>query len=140
MGYNRDCKFPCSPLIRVTCPENLEFSLDDLNNFSTFGVYFQAIGGIKIGKGTAIGPNVGIITENHDLYDPELRGKKAKVVIGENCWIGMNALILPGVELGPHTVVGGGSVVTGSFPEGWCVIAGNPAKVIKTLKREAEKL
>jgi acetyltransferase-like isoleucine patch superfamily enzyme len=42
----------------------------------------------------------------------------------------MNAVILPGVTLGDHTIVGAGSVVTHSFPEGHCTIAGNPAKKI----------
>ncbi len=55
----------------------------------------------------------------------------------EHCWIGMNSMILPGVTLGPHTVVGAGSVVTKSFPDGYCVIAGNPAKIIKVLDRKA---
>lgn len=60
-----------------------------------------------------------------------MQGKK--VVIGDKTWIGMNCLILPGVVLGPNTVVGGGSVVTKSFPLGHCVIAGNPAKLIKLI-------
>ena len=45
----------------------------------------------------------------------------------------MNAIILPGVKLGDFTMVGAGSVVTKSYPEGYCVIAGNPAKKIKVL-------
>ena len=45
----------------------------------------------------------------------------------------MNTVILPGVSLGDHTIVGAGSVVTKSFQEGNCVIAGNPAKVIRYL-------
>jgi acetyltransferase-like isoleucine patch superfamily enzyme len=48
----------------------------------------------------------------------------------------MNAVILPGVELGDFTIVGAGSVVTKSFKDGYCVIAGNPAKLIKELEKE----
>lgn len=50
----------------------------------------------------------------------------------------MNSTVLPGVVLGDHTVVGAGSVVTKSFPEGWQVIAGNPAKVIHKLEKPTE--
>jgi len=57
------------------------------------------------------------------------------VYIGDYCWIGANAVILLGVHLGPHTIVGAGSIVTKSFPEGYCVIAGNPAKIIKKLEK-----
>ena len=42
----------------------------------------------------------------------------------------MNSIILPGVNLGPRTVVAAGSVVTKSFPDGFCVLAGNPAKIV----------
>jgi bifunctional N-acetylglucosamine-1-phosphate-uridyltransferase/glucosamine-1-phosphate-acetyltransferase GlmU-like protein len=44
-----------------------------------------------------------------------------------------NSIVLPGVTLGPRTIVGAGSVVTKPFPEGNCIIAGNPARVIKNL-------
>ena len=47
-----------------------------------------------------------------------------------------DSVILPEVELGDFTIVGAGSVVTKSFPEGYCIIAGNPAKKIKQLTRE----
>jgi acetyltransferase-like isoleucine patch superfamily enzyme len=55
------------------------------------------------------------------------------VIIGKKCWIGMNAIILPGVQLGDNTIVGAGSVVTKPFPDGNILIAGNPAKIIKRL-------
>jgi len=45
----------------------------------------------------------------------------------------MNSIILPGVLLGEKTIVGAGSVVTKSFPDGNCIVAGNPAKVIRNL-------
>jgi acetyltransferase-like isoleucine patch superfamily enzyme len=51
----------------------------------------------------------------------------------------MNAVILPGVTLGDHTIVGAGSVVTKSFENGNCVIAGNPAKIIKNLEGASEE-
>jgi acetyltransferase-like isoleucine patch superfamily enzyme len=47
--------------------------------------------------------------------------------------MGMNSVILPGVVLGPHTIVGAGSVVTKSFVEGYSVIAGNPARINRKL-------
>lgn len=136
LGFNRHVPWPCSPHILVAYPENIVFDVDDLNNFMTIGNYYQAIGLLSIGKGTYIAPNVGIITENHCLSDPEKRAGARSVQIGEKCWIGMNAMLLPGVTLGEHVVVGAGSVVTKSFPEGFCVIAGNPAKVLKYIDLE----
>ena len=67
------------------------------------------------------------------LYD-----KAGALHLIEGPWIGMNSVILPGVTLGPGTVVGAGSVVTHSFPEGHCVIAGVPAKLIRNLQNEKE--
>lgn len=128
---NKDAKFPCSQKIVIVRPYNIEFDPDDLNNFQGFGNYFQAIGKIFIGKGTYIAPNVGLITSNHDINDLNEHLPAKDIVIGKNCWIGMNSVILPGVELGEGTVVGAGSVVTKSFLDGHCVIAGNPAKIIK---------
>lgn len=133
--------WPCSPDICVTGHENIEFSPDDINNFQGVGNYFQAINGgrIVIGKGTWIAMGVGMITSNHNLDNPEERGKTGDIILGEACWVGMNAMILPGVELGPHTVVGAGAVVTKSFKDGHCVIAGNPARLIKRLDQAGSK-
>ncbi len=132
-GVNLSCKFPCSPRITVVHPENISFHVDDLNNFQGFGNYFQAIGKIFIGKGTYIAPGVGIITSNHDFANLDNHLPPEDVILGEKCWIGMNAVILPGVVLGEKTVVGAGAVVTKSFTDGNCVIAGNPARLIKKL-------
>jgi acetyltransferase-like isoleucine patch superfamily enzyme len=135
MGLNRHIPWPVSPFILISDAKNMTFDLDDLNNFQGFGNYYQNFAAkIIIGKGTYIAPNVGIITANHDIdnLDSHLPGKD--VILGKKCWIGMNSVILPGVELGDHTIVGAGSVVTKSFPEGNCVIAGNPAKIIRYLE------
>lgn len=131
LNVNKNVPWPVSPRCTVICPENIRFHADDLNNFQSFGIYFQGYGGICIGKGTYIGPNVGLITANHDVGNPEKHVEPAPIILGESCWIGMNSVILPGIVLGDFTTVGAGSIVTKSFPEGHCVIAGNPAKIIK---------
>lgn len=140
LGYNRNVPFPVSEKIFIGNYKNIEFDVNDLNIFHVFGNYYQAWndGKINIGKGTYIAPNVGIITSNHNVYDLDKRMKAENVTIGAQCWIGMNSMILPGVELGQHTIVGAGSVVTKSFKDGNCIIVGNPAKKIKDLKIEEE--
>ena len=133
MRVNQYVPWPVSARICVICPENIEFHEDDLNNFQGIGNYYQAIGKIKIGRGTYIASNVGIITANHKIGNLDEHEEAKPVSIGDNCWIGMNSIILPGVSLGNNTTVGAGSVVTKSFPDGNVVIAGNPAKVIRKI-------
>jgi hypothetical protein len=134
LWFNFDCRFPVSPLIRVSNSRNIEFDPDNLDNFQQFGNYFQCDQGkIILGKGTYIAPNVSIITWNHDLNNLDEHLPAQNVCIGKNCWIGINSVILPGVTLGDHTIVGAGSIVTKSFISGNCIIAGNPAKIIKDI-------
>ena len=118
----------------INNPLNISFDNSSINIFQSVGTYFSpGLGRIIIGKNVWVAPNVGIIATNHDLIDPSKHQPPEMVIIGNNCWLGMNSIILPGVILGDHTVVGAGFVVTKSFPEGYVVIAGNPAKVIKKL-------
>lgn len=136
--YNPGVPWPCSEYTRVGKYQNIHFDPDDVNNFMGFGNYFQTMedGQIYIGKGTYIASNVGIITTNHNIYNPDEHVDSKDVVIGKKCWIGMNSVILPGVILGNHTVVGAGAVVTKSFPDGNCVIGGNPAQIIRKISSE----
>ncbi|KAF2836839.1 acetyltransferase, CysE/LacA/LpxA/NodL family [Patellaria atrata CBS 101060] len=98
---------------------------------------------VSIGARTLVGPNVSFFSGTHPL-DPELRnGTKGpelgkEIHIGEDCWIGGNVIILPGVRLGRGVVVGAGSVVTKSV-EDLCVVAGNPARVIRRIEAGKEK-
>lgn len=130
----RTYPWPVALNCQISDPTKITFDLDDLNNFQSPGTYFQNFSAsITLGKGTYIAPNVGIITANHDLKDLDKHLPGKPVVLGEKCWVGMNSVILPGVELGCNTVVAAGSVVTKSFTEGHVVIAGSPAKIIKRL-------
>lgn len=118
----------------VSHKENIEFHPDSINVFQSPGCYFQNHDGkIIIGKNVYIAPNCGIITTNHDIHDLKKHMPGKDIVIKDNCWIGMNSVILPGVILGEGTVVGAGAVVSHSFEEGHCVIGGVPAKIIKKI-------
>ena len=99
------------------------------------GNFIDARNGISIGDYTNLGPNVGIISANHNLIDNSKYDDANPINIGAFCWIGMNSVVLPEVKLGDFTIVGAGAVVTQSFTEGYCVIAGNPAKIIKQLDK-----
>lgn len=139
LGYNRHVPWPVPPSVGITCPWNIHFDPDDMHNFQGIGNYFQGIDGeIFIGKGCFIAIGVGFITANHDPTNAEKHLSGKDIVLGDGCWIGMNAVILPGVTLGPHTSVGAGSVVTKSFPEGYCIVAGNPARKIKEVPHEID--
>lgn len=139
LGYNRNIPWPVSFRTEISNKNNIKFNINDLNNFQHFGCYFQNFkGNIVLGEGTYIAPNVGIITANHDINNLDKHAPGKDVIIGEKCWIGMNSIILPGVKLGDRTIVGAGSVVTKSFEQGNCVIAGNPAKIIKYIGENNE--
>lgn len=132
LGVNRHVPWPTAPSVTVSDPANIEHHPDDLNNFQSPGAYYASgLGRIVIGRGAFIGPGVGLITANHDPRDPDHHLPSQDIEIGAHCWIGMNAVILPGVVLGPYTSVGAGAVVTHSFPEGYCVVAGNPARILR---------
>lgn len=134
LGYARHVPFPVPRGINIVNPNNIIFDPDDIDNFLSLGCFWQATKAkIIVGKGTMIAPNCGLITTNHDIHDITKHVEGKDIIIGDKCWIGMNCVILPGVELGPNTIVGAGSIVTKSFKEGNCVIAGNPAKIIKKL-------
>ena len=133
-GDNRKIPWPVHPRTIISNPNNIEFSTDDLHIFQTPGCYWQNHSAkIKVGSGCFVAPNVGFITVNHNVNNLETHEKGRDISIGDNCWIGMNAVILPGVVLGNHTIVGAGSVVTRSFPDGNCIIAGSPSRIIRQL-------
>ncbi|MCP3850072.1 MAG: sugar O-acetyltransferase [Gammaproteobacteria bacterium] len=91
---------------------------------------------ITIGDDCLIGPNVQILTINHDTSPQKRLSKKSyaeDIHIGNNVWIGAGVIILPGVNISEGAVIGAGSVVTKAVQEK-CLYAGNPAKKIHSLE------
>jgi acetyltransferase-like isoleucine patch superfamily enzyme len=91
-------------------------------------------GGVTIGDDCLLGPNVVVISENHDSSSTHIpirqQGSiRAPIEIGNDCWIGAGAVILAGVTLGKGVIVGAGAVVTRDVPP-LAVVAGVPARVI----------
>lgn len=89
---------------------------------------------ITIGNNVFFGPNTHIYTAAHPV-DAISRRKiefSKPVYIGNDCWIGGNSVILPGVSIGNGCTIGAGSVVTKNIPDN-CLAVGNPAKVIREL-------
>ena len=82
--------------------------------------------GLTIGEKTMV--TFDAIILSHDYAS---RRHAAKTVIGKYCFIGCNSVVMPNVTIGDHVIVAAGSVVTKDVPSN-CIVAGNPAKVIKT--------
>lgn len=91
----------------------------------------MSTGGIVIGDDTMIAANVTIVTNNHDFDDRPVITCKP-VTIKRNVWIGVGAIILPGVTIGENSVVAAGAVVTKDVPPN-TLVGGVPAKKIKSL-------
>jgi Acetyltransferase (isoleucine patch superfamily) len=90
---------------------------------------------VSIGNRVLFGPKVGIYTVNHlsDANEREIGGCIAKPITIENrCWLGAQAIVLPGVTIGNNTIIGAGSVVTHDIPSD-VIAAGNPCKVLRKI-------
>ena len=103
--------------------------------------HIGCINRIVIGDQTLLGSHVMIIDHSHGRnapselsYHPSYRRlySKGEIIIGKRCWICENAVILPGVHIGDETIVAASAVVTKDIPPR-CVVAGNPAVVVKQL-------
>lgn len=138
---NRYYKSRCNHL-GINCifnPLGVFFHPQHLSVFNnvTFNyfVMINAAGGVEIHDNCLIGPGVKIWSINHHteclaapIKDQGYIAKK--VILQKNVWVGANAVILPGVEIGEGAVIGAGSVVTKNVPE-FTIVAGSPATCIK---------
>lgn len=100
-------------------------------------VYIHAANGISIGENTTISYGAMLISESYDIKHWEnyiaRHHDGAPIVIGKNCWICANTMILPGVTIADDIIVAAGAVVTKDLTETKCLYAGNPARLIKRL-------
>ena len=96
------------------------------------GCTLFSAGTITFEDGVLVGPDVKIVSVNHDLKDRQNLYHFKPVYIKRNAWICAAAVICPGVTIGENAVVAAGSVVTKDVPDN-AMVGGNPAKVIKYL-------
>lgn len=141
--------------VRMDTPPYRKFSLGDYSVIESFACINNAVGDIIIGNytriglhNTIIGPvtighhvnlaqGITVTALNHKFKNPDIRideqGVSTKpVVIGNDIWVGANAVILPGITIGDHSVIAAGAIVTKDVPP-HSLVAGVPAKVIKQI-------
>ena len=129
LRINGRCSWPVHFTSRVLYAKKMKVARDSAPGLSN-GCYIQAKNGIVIGSNLRMGPGVGLVSANHnpDNYDEWLLANP--IVIGNNVWLGMNAVILPGVEIGNNVIIGANSVVNKNIPDN-SIAAGNPCCVIR---------
>ena len=109
-----------------------------IGDYTRIGIHCTVIGPECIGDHVNLAQGITVTALNHNYADSSRKideqGISTKpVVIGDDVWIGANAVILPGVTIGRHVVVAAGAVVTKDIPD-YSLVAGVPAKVIKSLR------
>ena len=141
--------------VRMDTPPYRKFSLGDysvvesyscINNavgdviigdHTRIGLHNTVIGPVKIGNNVNLAQGITVTALNHNFTDPDKRIDEQgvstnPVTIEDDIWIGANAVILPGVSIGHHSVVAAGAVVTKDVPA-HTLVAGVPAKIIKEI-------
>lgn len=131
IGHNRHVNWPVHFTSQIKSPEKIQRGTKYPGYAK--GCYIDGRNGIVFEENVITGPNVSIISQNHDLtnFNKYLEGNP--IIIRKNSWLSARCILLPEVELGEHTIVAAGAVITKSFPEGNQVIGGNPARIIKKI-------
>ena len=109
-----------------------------IGDYTRIGIHCTVIGPVCIGNNVNLAQGITVTALNHNFEDTSMRideqGISTKpIVIGDDVWIGSNAVILPGVTIGRHAVVAAGAVVTKDVPP-YSLVGGIPAKEIKKMK------
>lgn len=108
------------------------------NFFANYNCTILDVAKVRIGDNCQLAPNVAIYTAGHPVH-PVSRNSGyeygKEITIGDNVWIGGNAVICPGVHIGNNVVIGAGSVVTKDVPD-WVIAAGNPCRVLRKITEQ----
>ena len=108
------------------------------DSYINHNAYLMDGGGITVGHHCFIGPNCGMYTAIHATIAEERNQgleKALPIVIGDNCWIGADVTILPGVTIGNNTIIGAKSVVTKDIPDD-VIAVGNPCRVLRKITEQ----
>ncbi|VBB39419.1 Bacterial transferase hexapeptide family protein [uncultured Spirochaetota bacterium] len=136
----------CGKLILEKCGKNVNIcgrsnfsSRVELGDNSGIGYKANITGKCIIGNNVIMAPECLILTNNHSFSRTDIpikvqgADKEETVVIGNDVWIGMRVIILPGVKIGNGVVIGAGTVVSKDVPD-YSVLVGNPARVVRSRK------
>ena len=122
------------------CDYGYNISVGD-NFYANYNLTMLDVAPVTIGNNVFIAPNAAIYTAGHPIH-PKARNSMYEygipITIGDDCWIGGNTVICPGVKIGSGVVIGAGSVVTHDIPDN-VVAAGNPCKVLREITDEDMK-
>ncbi|MBO4404031.1 MAG: sugar O-acetyltransferase [Treponema sp.] len=131
----------CGNEIKIMPPFHCDYGYNievGENFFANYNFLVLDVAKVKIGNNAQIAPNVAIYTAGHPVH-PDSRNSGYEygidVTIGNNVWIGGNAVIMPGVTVGDNAVIGAGSVVTKDIPSD-VIAVGNPCRVIRKITEE----
>lgn len=103
--------------------------------FINRNAYFMDGGGICVGSHCYIGPSCGFYTAVHPLYHEDRNTgleKALSIVIGNNCWLGADVKVMPGVSIGDNVVIGAGSIVTKDIQSN-VLAMGNPCRIVRVI-------
>lgn len=108
-----------------------------IGNYTRIGIHSTIIGPVTIGNNVNLAQGITVTALNHNIDNPSLRFDEQgittnQIIIEDDVWIGANAVILPGVKIGKHSVIAAGAVVTKDVEAG-VLVAGVPATIKKTL-------
>ena len=130
---------PGSAVPGLFAPLHVEFGVNTTfgeDCFVNYNCVILDVAEVTVGKRTLFGPGCQIITVEHPVNDAQARAggweRGRPVTIGDNCWFGAGAMVLPGVTIGDNCVIAAGAVVAKDVPEN-SLVGGVPAKLIRSL-------